>query len=51
MDDFLNQINYPLVNVELTLENLKNTIVKFTQERFLLSVLNIDLSNIPSRFK
>lgn len=54
MDDFLNQINFPLVSVSLDHDvQLQNdtTIIILEQKRFLNSILNIDLANIPSRFK
>ena len=52
MDDFLNQINFPLVSVSLDHDAQNDTtIIILEQKRFLNSILNIDLANITSRFK
>lgn len=52
MEDFINQINYPVVSVDLSYDDKSNeTIVSFAQKRFIHSIINVDLANFQSRFK
>jgi len=52
MEDFLNQINYPSVKVELTQNNqTSKTTVKFSQKRFFHFILNFTIGEHPSKFE
>jgi hypothetical protein len=52
MEDFLNQINYPSVKVELT-QNIQTnkTKVTFSQQRFFHFILQFPLEDHPSKFE